>query len=170
MKPMLYNPQTGEPFGHAPDLYREKYPTAIWRYNPWTRVKRSEEAIRQDHYGHVLESKEELHVIPETIDGLLHLIDGSYSWALLMMERGKRVRMREWRTKGTWVMLVKGSVLMPGDHPFSEVRRLAGKRKRQESVQNTFVYYTKDGDFHYGWIPTHCVMFSKTWELVPEGE
>lgn len=87
-----------------------------------------------------------------------------------MLERGKRVRMREWRTKGTWIMLVKGSVLMPGDHPFSEVRRLAGKRKRQESVQNTFVYYTKDGNFHYGWIPTHCVMLAKTWELVPEGE
>lgn len=170
MKPMLYDPKTGAAFGCEPDIYRNKFLNAVWRYNPWTGIERTSAAIASDPRGYVLETKSELHTHPETMDGLLKLIEGTFAWAILMLERGKRVRMHEWRDKGTWVMLVKGAVLFPTDHPFSEVRRLAAKRRRHESVQNTFVYYTKDGNFHYGWIPTHCVMLSKTWELVPEGE
>ena len=167
---MLYDPRTGEPYGKAADLYRETFPNAVWKFNPWTGLERDASVVRSDPHGYELQDKPELHTLPETMDALLKLIEGSYSWALLMMERGKRVRMQEWRVKGTWVMLVRGAVLMPRDHPFSEVRRLAMGRKRQESVQNTFVYYTKDGNFHYGWVATHCVMLAKTWEIVPDDE
>lgn len=167
--PMLYNPATGAAFGHSADIYREKYPRAVWAFNPWTGIKRTENQTRNDPQGKELEKKPELHVVPETVDGLLKTIEGTFAWALLMMERGHRVRMREWRAKGTWVMIARAEITAAG-HPFTAVRDMAIKLGLDSTLQTTYVYFTKDYNFHYGWLATHCAMSAKTWEIVPEGE
>lgn len=168
-KPMLYNPCTGNPFGHDPETFREKYPNATWNFNPWTGIKRTQSAIRNDRVGKELQSKPELHVVPETVDGLLKTIEGTFAWALLMMERGHRVRMREWRAKGTWVMIARAEITANG-HPFTAVRDMAIKLGLDSTRQTTYVYFTKDRNFHYGWLATHCSMTAKTWEIVPDGQ
>lgn len=165
--PMLFNPATGEPFGHASDIYREKYPRATWTHNPWTGIKRTQAAVRNDPQGKDLEKKPELHVIPETVDGLLKTIEGTFAWALLMMERGHRVRMLKWRGTPAWVMLIRGEIFAE-DHPFLKIRDLASSLDQSYSKQVTFVMRTRDGDFHYGWTPTACSMARDRWELVPD--
>lgn len=175
--PMRYSPTNGIafqklvglPHTESLDLYREKYPNAVWRFNPWTGIKRTETATRNDRHGMELQQKPELHVMPETVDGLLKTIEGTFAWALLMMERGQRVRMREWRAKGTWVMIARANIAAT-DHPFTAVRDMAIKLGLDNTKQTTYVYFTKDRNFHYGWLATHCSMTAKTWEIVPDAQ
>lgn len=60
--PMRYCPTNGIafqklvglPHTESLDLYREKYPNAVWRFNPWTGEARTAEDVRYDPYGNRL--------------------------------------------------------------------------------------------------------------------
>lgn len=104
-----------------------------------------------------------------TQHGYTAVRDGSFAWAMEMLERHRRVRRASWREKGTWVMMVRNDV-HAADHPFVEVRNLAEHLGVEYSAQTTYVLFTKDRNFHYGWTPTARVMSATDWELVPDNE
>ena len=105
---------------------------------------------------------------------VLPLFAGTFMWALAMMERGYRVRRQEWRQKGSWICYGEppsyGNLKLDGCPGNSELDAWFKRNGEIAGMKPTIVLKTRDGDIHFGWLPTHCGMFATDWELVPDNE
>lgn len=95
----------------------------------------------------------------------------SFSWALLKMSEGHRVRRAGWNGKKMWICQGEGNIQVPAESFWNRhTRKFAESQNGFADVLPYFIMKTADDKILMGWLASQTDLLASDWELVGRDE